>query len=74
LVIATTWEAEMARVTVQGQPEQKVSKNLSQKQTRYVGHICNTSYTRNRSKRIAVQGWYRAKERDPLKNKPKQKD
>jgi hypothetical protein len=52
-VIPVTLKAEMGRITVQGQPEQKVSKThiLSNK---LVVHICNPSWVEGIGKRIEV--------------------
>jgi hypothetical protein len=52
-VISFTWEVEIRKIIVQGQPEQKVSETLSQKPSYVVVHACGPNYSGGRS-RIVV--------------------
>jgi hypothetical protein len=54
-VIPVTWEMEIGRITVQGQPRQKVSITLSQQTSGYDDTLCNTMQAISIGKRITVQ-------------------
>jgi hypothetical protein len=57
-VILATQEVEIRRITVPGQPRQKVRKTpMSTNKTGVLVHACNPSYDEGISKRIVVQGW-----------------
>jgi hypothetical protein len=43
-VIPATWEVEIGRITVSGQPRQKVCETISTNKLEVVTHICNPSY------------------------------
>jgi hypothetical protein len=53
-VILATWEAEIRKIMVQGQPGQKVLKLTNKSDV--VVHVCNLSYTRG----IGVILWSKA--------------
>jgi hypothetical protein len=74
-VVASTWltpsdsEAESGRITVGGQPGQKVSGTLSQQVSWAVlVHISNPTYVGGTGKRIALITWPRKNTRPYLKN------
>jgi hypothetical protein len=63
-VILATQEAEMGRITVQGQPRQKNKRDpLSINKSGMVAQICNPSYMGAISRRIMVPGWPRQKKK-----------
>jgi hypothetical protein len=59
--VLTSRSRKWWRITVLGQPRQKSSETLSQKQARIVLHACGPSYSGGKDRRIKDEGWPLAK-------------
>jgi hypothetical protein len=53
-IISATWEVEMEKIKVQGQPGKKSVIPHHNKQARHGGHICNLCYARGIGKKVVV--------------------